>query len=957
MDIQSPVLARAESLPECANTSLSSIDKMAIAEEEVRHSMVIVHEDGEISYELRGGGSDESMQPNPDEDEWYDVESEPRGRTGSGRSSTRHHPAAAARTHSKLTESATLPCDPSFLQDGPPPAGTALASSKEEGHLSVMQALGVRSRSTSPRQGWNVIGKDSAAWALSTSAPDDSSHLLAAAMEKPGEQPTALPQTGFRIFGGMTAGATSSEDSATSQPSVVANNTFVANPTPPPPAVPSPAAFTSHATGPHSADMGDVSPPSQPSSLLGALLEKKLAPQTTPPRPDSTHPARPRPLARPFPRGRRRPGDIAHQSHHQFGHPCQHPDHFAGRGHGSPTSATAHPRHPTPHYTSTASHVQFPNHHHHHHHHASTHHASNKLPAAAAGPDQGRHHHHHHHHVTRHHIQYEVGHMPAKTREAFDAAPGCGPGYSLDPEFLKRYYVGEPLGKGATAIVLAAVRIKDGLDVAIKMIFKDRIPPSALKRDRSLGVIPIEAFILKRISHKNIVRFLDVFEDPNFYFVVMEAAHAIHNEGLVAGGGVGSSDHDEAPPSPTALSLVETLNWARECSAQGVAGEGLGEVEEEHHGGDDGTARNEGLLSAPAVESSRMGTLRASMTPTALASLGKHVSNTSVPSSSSAGTSSANGDALGMTHGGTSLKHLAHHPTGRRSSRQGSPTRTTPPPAASHNHHHRALPRCPSRDLFEVIERNPTMPERTVRYIFAQIVDAVAHLHGMGFVHRDIKDENVIIDDALSVKLIDFGAARAIPASRGEYFEEFCGTMVYCPPELLGLARAAAAGGGGASVSVASSRTASMQSLAGGGGGSHGASGDQDPAQLPGGSAYRYRGPEQDVFSLGVLLYVLLEAMPPYTTSSDRRERPRALAWWVGDGEAGGAVSGAAAAAGTTGPVPMVRSRSGIGVGGWGRRSEACRDLVWRLLEPDPDARIGIADVKAHRWLATSVVE
>lgn len=60
---------------------------------------------------------------------------------------------------------------------------------------------------------------------------------------------------------------------------------------------------------------------------------------------------------------------------------------------------------------------------------------------------------------------------------------------------------------------------------------------------------------------------------------------------------------------------------------------------------------------------------------------------------------------------------------------------------------------------FEFIDRRPLMDEQLGSYIFRQIVNAIDYLHSLKILHRDIKDENIIIDQYFHVKLIDFGSA------------------------------------------------------------------------------------------------------------------------------------------------------------------------------------------------------
>ncbi|KAI9885043.1 MAG: hypothetical protein M1823_003177 [Watsoniomyces obsoletus] len=89
----------------------------------------------------------------------------------------------------------------------------------------------------------------------------------------------------------------------------------------------------------------------------------------------------------------------------------------------------------------------------------------------------------------------------------------------------------------------------------------------------------------------------------------------------------------------------------------------------------------------------------------------------------------------------------------------------------------------PGMDLFDYIELRVTMDESECRSIFRQVVNAVHHLHTKALVvHRDIKDENVILDGEGNIKLIDFGSATYI---KNGPFDVFVGTIDYAAPEVL----------------------------------------------------------------------------------------------------------------------------------------------------------------------------
>ena len=166
-----------------------------------------------------------------------------------------------------------------------------------------------------------------------------------------------------------------------------------------------------------------------------------------------------------------------------------------------------------------------------------------------------------------------------------------------------------------------------------------------------------------------------------------------------------------------------------------------------------------------------------------------------------------------------------------------------------------------SCDLFEYVD-TCSLNEASILFIFKQICNAVYYLHENFIVHRDLKDENICIDSNLTTKLIDFGSAEKYT---NEYqFKNFRGTLLYTPPELL--------------------------------------VGEK-----------RHRGPEVDMWCLGIVLYVLAYSGLPFNSLADIAEQRYASVM--------------------------------------NTRSSKLNDLISLLLNPNPDTRITIKKLILHPML------
>ena len=87
-------------------------------------------------------------------------------------------------------------------------------------------------------------------------------------------------------------------------------------------------------------------------------------------------------------------------------------------------------------------------------------------------------------------------------------------------------------------------------------------------------------------------------------------------------------------------------------------------------------------------------------------------------------------------------------------------------------------------DLLQLLRSRGKLSENEARPIFRQIIDAVSACHKEEIIHRDIKLDNILLNEEMTlIKLCDFGVSRL--AKPGSKINEQCGTPAYLAPEII----------------------------------------------------------------------------------------------------------------------------------------------------------------------------
>lgn len=178
---------------------------------------------------------------------------------------------------------------------------------------------------------------------------------------------------------------------------------------------------------------------------------------------------------------------------------------------------------------------------------------------------------------------------------------------------------------------------------------------------------------------------------------------------------------------------------------------------------------------------------------------------------------------------------------------------------------------CAGGELFDRIIAKGHYSERAAASLCRTMVKVVHTCHSMGVIHRDLKPENFLFlskDENSPLKATDFGLS--VFYKPGDVFKDIVGSAYYVAPEVL----------------------------------------------------QRRYGPEIDIWSAGVILYILLSGVPPFWAETEQ-----------GIFDA------------------ILRANIDFESEPWPSISGGAKDLVKRMLEHDPKKRLKAADVLSHPWM------
>uniref|UniRef100_A0A5F9D365 non-specific serine/threonine protein kinase n=1 Tax=Oryctolagus cuniculus TaxID=9986 RepID=A0A5F9D365_RABIT len=182
-------------------------------------------------------------------------------------------------------------------------------------------------------------------------------------------------------------------------------------------------------------------------------------------------------------------------------------------------------------------------------------------------------------------------------------------------------------------------------------------------------------------------------------------------------------------------------------------------------------------------------------------------------------------------------------------------------------------------DLLEFIKTRGALHEDDARKKFHQLSSAIKYCHDLDVVHRDLKCENLLLDKDFNIKLSDFGfSKRCLRDDSGRIIlsKTFCGSAAYAAPEVL--------------------------------------------------QGIPYQPKVYDIWSLGVILYIMVCGSMPYDDSNIKK-------------------------------MLRIQKEHRVNFPRSKHLTGECKDLIYRMLQPDVNRRLHIDEILSHCWKSATQLE
>ena len=171
------------------------------------------------------------------------------------------------------------------------------------------------------------------------------------------------------------------------------------------------------------------------------------------------------------------------------------------------------------------------------------------------------------------------------------------------------------------------------------------------------------------------------------------------------------------------------------------------------------------------------------------------------------------------------------------------------------------------KELLHYIENTENLSEKDICKLYQQIISGIEYMHEMGIAHRDLKLENILLNYKKDIKIIDFGLSNKYDKDIDELLHSSCGSPCYAAPEMI--------------------------------------------------RGVEYRGINTDIWSSGIILYLMLCKKFPFNDKNNSKLYQKILSGRFN--------------------IPNYLSND-------------AKDIIIKLLKVNPQERIQMNEIKNHPW-------